>query len=80
MKTIVGQVTDLQIFGSELTDRQMKAFTSCEQFLKGDLLSWDEITWELAGRRHVSEYFTKHAVLLQSYITIYMEFYSKYTI
>jgi hypothetical protein len=41
MKTILGQVTDLQIFGSELTDRQMKAFTSCEQLLKGDLLSWD---------------------------------------
>ena len=33
----------------------MKAFTSCKEFPKGDLLNWDEIPWKLAGAKNNSE-------------------------
>ena len=55
IKSTVAQLTDLQIFGSELSTSQMKAYTICSQFLKGDLLSWNDIPWVLAGRRQYSE-------------------------
>ena len=55
MKSIVGQVTDLQIFNSVLEESEMKAYTNCEKMLKGDLLTWDKIPWILAGSKQVSE-------------------------
>jgi hypothetical protein len=55
IKSTVAQLTDLQMFGSELSTSQMEAYTSCSEFLKGDLLSWNDIPWVLAGRRQLSE-------------------------
>ena len=55
IKSMVGQISDLQIFGTELRESQMKAYTSCTDFIKGDLLRWDSIPWTLTGRRQVSE-------------------------
>ena len=43
------------MFAEELSDSQMKAYTNCKEFLKGDLLSWNVIPWVLAGNRKVSE-------------------------
>ena len=55
VKSLVGQFTDLQMFGSVLDERQMIAYTSCKEYMKGDLLSWDDIPWVLGGRRQLSE-------------------------
>ena len=55
VKSTVAQFTDLQIFGSTLGDDQMIEYTSCKQFLQGDLLSWEDTPWVLGGRLNISE-------------------------
>ena len=55
IKSTVAQYTDLQMFGSELSAGQMRAYTTCSEFLQGDLLSWKDIPWILGGRKQVSE-------------------------
>ena len=55
IKSTVSQCTDMQMFAQELSESQMIAYTNCEEFLRGDMLSWGEIPWVLAGNRQVSE-------------------------
>ena len=55
IKSTLSQYTDLQMFSRELSDSEMISYTSCTDFLKGDLLSWENIPWVLTGKRQVSE-------------------------
>ena len=41
-----GYLTDIQLFGRALSAQEMYDVTSCKEFLKGDIYSWDPNDWE----------------------------------
>ena len=47
--SIVGRVTDLQIFSKELPANDLLDWTRCKKFLKGDILDWDKEEWIVKG-------------------------------
>ena len=47
--SMYGRVSDLQIFGSVLTDDDMRKITGCEDRSTGDILNWDTTKWETSG-------------------------------
>ena len=52
--SMVGSVTDAQIFGRILDDQEMMKMTSCTSFLVGDVLSWATTAWILRGQQNLS--------------------------
>ena len=47
--SMFGQVTDAQVFGRELTDREMIDITGCRSALTGDIISWETEPWTLTS-------------------------------
>ena len=43
------RVTDVQIFGTILSDHQMEDITGCKSRGRGDILSWDSARWVMGG-------------------------------
>ena len=48
-QTMYGRVTDLQLFGTFLSNQEMQKITECKERMKGDVLSWDHTAWILSG-------------------------------
>ena len=53
--SMVGKVTDLQIFSKELSEEEMKRITTCEEREEGDVLSWKSSEWVLSGKGNIEE-------------------------
>ena len=47
--SMYGRVTDIQIFGTILSDLMMEEITGCKLRYNGDLLSWDSTEWVMSG-------------------------------
>ena len=52
--SMVGSVTDVQIFGKVLKNDELIKMTDCTNFLDGDFLSWVTTTWILRGKQGLS--------------------------
>ena len=50
-----GIVTDFQLFGRILTNKELEKWTGCEERLEGDLVSWDSVEWSLHRNGNGSE-------------------------
>ena len=48
-QTMYGRVTDLQMLGTFLSDKEMQKITVCKERMTGDLISWDRTAWVLSG-------------------------------
>ena len=55
LMSMMGSVTDFQVFGSELDDETMAAVTGCRAFPQGDIVSWHKDVWFLNGSKSYTE-------------------------
>ena len=53
--THAGMVTDFQLFGRVLSEKELESWTSCEERLEGDVVNWETENWILSKNGDGSE-------------------------